>query len=210
VVVQIRSGANADILLTLFGDFAERTWSPDDAITLGDIDADSTPDLAVGYQGGLNAQGSPTGLVIAYSGATGNELYRIYGANGGDRFGAVLLVLDDMNADGIAEFAVGAPSASNSTPWATGSISICSGIDGSIQRVITRTSQVEVGRFMDRIDDMDGDSFSDLSSGSHMQTWTVLVVFGSSRLARAAALPISMRRRKNADNTAIPLPGFQI
>jgi len=71
---------------------------------IGDFDGDGRSDYAVGAP----QANAGSGRVIVYSGITGGVLAMIDGA-AGSNFGAALAPIGDLDGDGRADFAVGAP-----------------------------------------------------------------------------------------------------
>ncbi len=90
----------------------------------GDVDGDGKGDFIVGAPGFNNS----TGAAYVYSGATGLLIYQKIGGVIGDRVGGSVGIYGDVNADGRADFIVGAPGTNNST----GSAYVYSGLDGSL------------------------------------------------------------------------------
>jgi hypothetical protein len=106
--VYVYSGRTGDLVVKLSGD------APSDSFgyalaALGDIDLDGCPDLVVGARG-TGGPGSGPGMVKVFSGADWSVLDVLYGENGGDIFGSAVAAGGDVNADGIPDFVVGAPS----------------------------------------------------------------------------------------------------
>lgn len=97
---------------------------------LGDMDADGVPDLAIGDPAYTSAGLSNSGQVQIVSGATGAVLHTLLGTPAADQaFGSALATLD-ANGDGVTDLAVGATGG-------IGSVSLYSGVDGSLLRTIT-------------------------------------------------------------------------
>lgn len=72
-------------------------------VGLGDGDGDGVRDFAIGVPG------VGTGEVRVFSGRTGIERYRVLGNAAADLFGYAIDEVDDLDADGAADFVVGAP-----------------------------------------------------------------------------------------------------
>src|SRR5688572_16575757 len=80
----------------------------------GDVDGDGVDDLLVGapdhfLDGGHDAGGATPGYVALLSGASGAWLLTVGGDSVKDMFGSALSGVDDVDGDGIEDFAVGAP-----------------------------------------------------------------------------------------------------
>ncbi len=74
----------------------------------GDVNGDLIPDVIVG-QPKVNGIGPDSGRARVLSGFDGQTLYLFGGDAADDRFGSSVAFVDDVNGDGRAEFAVGAP-----------------------------------------------------------------------------------------------------
>lgn len=96
---------------------------------IGDVNLDGYDDFVVGIpeydKGGVNR-----GAIRVISGKTGAELYTRAGAAAGDEHGYSVAAHADKDGDGIPDFLVGAPNASNGGVQG-GRAFICSGVDGS-------------------------------------------------------------------------------
>lgn len=76
----------------------------------GDIDGDGTPDFLIGVpRSGEN--GIFSGHVRAISGATGLELFRVFGTLSNERFGTSCAIVGDMSGNGLDDVLAGAPGA---------------------------------------------------------------------------------------------------
>jgi hypothetical protein len=104
------------------------------------------------------------GLHAGPRGADG-DLYTLPGAAPGERFGAALVGLGDVDGDGRADFAVGAPRAS-AVCLAGGRVSVHSGRDGRVLRILRGTSSGEQFGAVLAAVDVDGDGTLDLAVGS--------------------------------------------
>lgn len=127
---------------------------------LGDIDGDGVRDLALGWDAWSDAGGTARGEVRFFSGASGAQIDRLEGAGPGARFGATLCVVGDPNADGTADFAVGAPGVQGGA----GEISIHSGADRSLLFSISGAMGEALGERLTAVDDIDGDGVQDLAT----------------------------------------------
>ena len=127
-------------------------------VGLGDVDGDAVPDLAVGAPQELGL-----GAVYVYSGRVGSLLYRI----GSDRtaaLGVSLAALDDVNGDGRADLAVGAPWYERKGGAHAGTVFLFSGADGStIDRIHGANDNDAFGLFLANVGDLDGDGLADLA-----------------------------------------------
>ncbi len=114
--VRVFSGASGAVL------FENRGAGPGDQLggsvaAAGDIDSDGIVDYLAGAPRADTVVGVDAGAVAVISGRFGGPpLLNFGGANPGDLFGTSMLSLPDVNGDGRAEIAVGAPTADPNGP----------------------------------------------------------------------------------------------
>ncbi len=134
---------------------------------VGDVNRDGVADFAVGWPcaHSISAErdGHPSfsGEVQVHSGSTGALLYRVDGEVEHQLFGASIAALDDLDGDGVSDFAVGSVLG--------GVVRIVSGRTGkTISRLNGTTSQGGelFGWSLARIRDIDGDHVDDLLVGA--------------------------------------------
>ncbi|MBC8329882.1 MAG: FG-GAP repeat protein [Planctomycetes bacterium] len=96
----------------------------------GDLDQDGTPDLVIGaYKDGPS--NGYAGAITAYSGATGNPLWRADGVLGAEILGQALATLGDLDGDGVGDILSGSEFASPSGKSNAGSVTVFSGRTGA-------------------------------------------------------------------------------
>jgi hypothetical protein len=117
------SGATGALLIDFVG--AVRASFGAAVADAGDIDGDGVDDVAVG------APTPGTGNVYIYSGATHALLRKMPGASAASKFGTSLANLGDLDGDGVADLAVGAPD-DKSGGTRLGLAVIYSGASGSV------------------------------------------------------------------------------
>ncbi|MBT3339600.1 MAG: hypothetical protein HN405_01550 [Planctomycetes bacterium] len=128
---------------------------------LGDLNADGYDDIAIGAPGAY----SYAGAVYVYSGATGDLLLELTGVNYGDTFGASIAPLADINSDGFADIAVGAPNSANGY----GEVYFISGYDGATLFQTHANGQTldQYGFSIANVGDLDFDGFDEVLIGAH-------------------------------------------
>lgn len=135
---------------------------------LGDADGDGVADLAVG-QPKLTGAAPATGGVVVLSGRTGVELFALDGDVATSWFGQALAAAGDVDGDGHADLAVGAPFANG-----IGEVRVYSGRDGSLLASIAGAKLGDrFGHALDAAGDVDGDGTVDLLIGSPFSDTTV-------------------------------------
>jgi len=161
--VYVRSGANGGGIFVRGGDGAQdhMGWS---VASVGDLDGDGVADFAAGAIDDDNF-GSSSGSVRIWSGANASAIATISGYKKEQLFGYSIERLGDWNADGVSDFAVGAPSIAASPD--TGFVRVYSGADRSILATLTGlNSSDNFGAAIANIGDLDGDGRADLAVGS--------------------------------------------
>jgi hypothetical protein len=102
--VYVISGATGVVLQHQFG-ASDRTIFGYPLCVPGDLDGDGVNDYLVSATDGVFYTGP--GVVNAYSGATGSNLFTLSGPWNGSRFGYHVRDLGDVDADGVADFGIG-------------------------------------------------------------------------------------------------------
>lgn len=129
---------------------------------LGDLDGDGRPDFAVGAPRAA-PNGLETGRVRVHRGRDGAVLAVLDGDEPGERFGAALASLGDVDGDGVPDFAVSSPRHGGSR----GRVRVYSG--ATFQVLWARDGAAAAARFgatIAGIGDIDGDGMSDLAVGA--------------------------------------------
>ena len=132
----------------------------------GNVDGRGTPGLWVGAYGHDSA-GNDAGAVFILS-YTGDTLRMLLGEHPGDRFGASLAIIGDVNGDGVEDCAVGAPGSdiTESTGSDAGRVYVFSGSDGSIiYEVAGSVTGKKFGQTLAALGDTDKDGVADLAVG---------------------------------------------
>jgi hypothetical protein len=129
---------------------------------LGDVDGDQRADYAVGVVGANNWRGQ----VRVISGSRGTLLYSLDGVAAGDRFGQSIAALPDLDGDGIADFAIGAPLATGGA-LGSGQVYVRSGANGA--SIFVRGgdgAQDHMGWAVASVGDVNGDGVADFAGGA--------------------------------------------
>lgn len=166
---RLHSGLDGSILLSWTGDAANDRFG-ESAAFLADLNQDGLPEISVSAPR-ADKFGTDRGLVRIYSGADGSLVCELsppafVGVDLGaaSDFGAIA-ALDDLNGDGMPEFAVGAMSANEGT-GVVGAVLLCSGIDGAVLEVIWgEHADGKFGISLSALGDLDGDGIQELGVG---------------------------------------------
>ena len=97
---------------------------------VGDLDDDGVGDLLICAKG-LDRKGNNAGGAFVVSGADGNVMYRLDSPKAGTEFGTRCSRLDDLDGDGVSEFAV-LTQRSGSAPYVPGRAYVYSGKSGDL------------------------------------------------------------------------------
>jgi hypothetical protein len=125
---------------------------------LGDVDGDTVPDWACGSPG----SGLGVGVVRVLSGATGLQLFEVSG-EAFSQFGSAICSIGDRNNDGRADFAVGAPMNTVTTP--NGVVRFYSGVNGAVLGTLPGGNNTFFGRGLATIGDYTGDGQPEIAIG---------------------------------------------
>lgn len=131
-----------------------------------DRNNDGIVDVLIGSPG-AGPGGHPSGGVAIYS-RDGQLLSSIVGINAGDRFGASLAVMDDIDGDGLAEWAVG-------SPMHNGEAGLVEYFDAITGPIVALNGELAGSRFGSALSaaDTDGDGRADLIVGAPLaDAWT--------------------------------------
>ncbi len=167
VCKQIDGAAN-ELVLRRGSDHAVlwRQSNPDHSWALSlasgiDYNADGTPDVLVGTP--RFAWPPHERTVEIRSGTDGAVLLELKSTVADDEYGAALAVLDDLDRDGAADFAIGAPG-----QWNTASrFEVRSGRTGALLYDFHETRNgMALGAALARVADLDGDGVDDLLAGA--------------------------------------------
>jgi len=130
---------------------------------VGDLNGDGRAEFAIGAPGAA----SGFGLVRMYSGVDGSLLWAIQGPTSGSSFGASLAGLGDVDGDGLADLAIGAPLASFTGLVGCGIIRVVSGVSGATLRTFRGDSSGDhMGWSVGSAGDIDHDGVPDIIGGA--------------------------------------------
>ena len=161
--VRVFSGSDGVELYTFIAE------EPEDSFGLAlagglDVNNDGYDDIIVGAQ-----RASLVGHVRIFSGATGDELYRLVPPEGSSQFGFSVAALGDINGDGLDDFIVGHPKGHNDNIQ-VGQATIYSG-DGSELFVVSGDAdQDRFGWSVSSAGDVNADGTPDFVVGTSKHT----------------------------------------
>ena len=163
--------------------FGSYTYFGRTLASLGDINGDGVPDLALGAAFEANAPGTADGRVRAFDGATGQVIWSKAGET--LRFATSVEATGDHDGDGIHDVLVGGPGYQGSLAGGgslysepMGSVSLLSGVDG--KRLALFRGDFGFDRFGSvaaSIGDVTGDGIPEIAIPSFTQPETELRVY---------------------------------
>jgi hypothetical protein len=136
----------------------------------GDVDGDGVPDVIVSDPEFHVRRHFAPGAAWVFSGATGRELWKVVGADDGSGTGSAVAILGDLDGDGHAEFAVGAPYDDRWTTGGSGFAEVHSGADGSLRSwyapVFPAVRSGQLGTDVANVGDVNRDGIDDYTVSS--------------------------------------------
>lgn len=164
--IDVFDGATGTSLFSVVGAAAGDNFGA--AVGLGgDVDNDGSNDVAVGAPLANPGLGLEQGQVTIYSGATGLAIWTLDGSTAGDRFGASVAIIGDIDGDGRSEFAVGAPLFDGTAGADCGRVTIHSGATGNALFTLEGTGAGALyGSSVAGLGDTDGDGTNDVGVGA--------------------------------------------
>ena len=133
---------------------------------VGDVDADGVGDVALGAPS-HGVDGRNRGLVTVHSGRSGALLFSLTGEVAGEGFGSSVVGLDDVDADGVPDFAVGAPRAHAKGRNDCGAVRVYSGASGELlTELLGNANHDYFGSALSLTDDLTGDGRGELAVGA--------------------------------------------
>ncbi|HET6203975.1 MAG TPA: integrin alpha, partial [Planctomycetota bacterium] len=166
--VYVFSGLTGGTLYTFDGESAGAAFGA--AVSgAGDADGDGRGDVLVGAWGQASAAALFAGRVYLYSGMTGAPLATVDGAVPGDALGTSVSGAGDVDGDGFADFAAGAPGQNGST----GRIYVYRGgpSPAPVPSLLFEQGGEALADFFGTTvgsgGDMDADGFGEVATGAH-------------------------------------------
>lgn len=144
------------------------------SLAVGDVSGDGVADILVG------ASMSGSGLVAAFSGASGSLLYMVPGTTAGDMLGMQIAWLGDLDGDNRGDFAA---TAQGGYPANGGAVRVFSGATGAMIHQVQGTGAgVVFGASLANAGDVDGDGLAEWIAGAPMAPGSGTVKRGMARV----------------------------
>jgi FG-GAP repeat len=157
------SGADGSMLLHLLGYYMDGLFGIAVA-GAGDVDGDGHADVLVGSPQD-KSDGFTFGKARVFSGIDGSLIYTLKGNASSDEFGFRVAAAGDVDADGAADFLIGAPSGSFQGAD-DGALHVISGASGlTLFEIHGPVSNAALGSVIAGVGDLNGDGYDDFAAG---------------------------------------------
>lgn len=123
-------------------------------VSVPDVSGDGIEDVLVGVR--------TVDRAWLLDGESGQVVFEFEGAPGSE-FGFSVSSINDINQDGIGDFAISADRDSTAYPTSPGAVHLFSGVDGAFVRSLFSSSSGHVGGDLANAGDWDGDGYGDLA-----------------------------------------------
>lgn len=147
---------------------------------LDDMDGDGVPEYGAGATHfGESFRPPEVGEAFVYSGATGLLVHALSEGGADDFFGVAIESIGDIDQDGVADFAVGAPNTSVAPFTLNGAVYLFSGATGQIIRVDVGIDGARFGLAIAHMGDIDDDGIDDYATTWFLGTNGAAVISGA-------------------------------
>lgn len=135
--------------------------------SIGDLDGDTLPEIAVGARGAVTTAGSAAGAIRVFSSATGLLQMEFLGEYANGQLGSSLAAPGDVDGDGIPDI-LGASPLADGYATDSGMAHLWSGSDGRRLNFFAGSqAQDRLGSAVSAVGDLDGDGRADIAVGAH-------------------------------------------
>jgi len=155
-VVKVYSGKDQSELYTYEGEIDETLFG-ETLVSAGDVNQDGYADFIIGHPNSKYGSRKNAGKVWVYSGRYGSRTYYFCPSSGVD-YGSKVGGLDDIDSDGIDDFAI-----ADARPGGGGRIDVHSGETGRLVYIISgKSDDTHFGRDFAQIGEVNNDGIDDI------------------------------------------------